>query len=475
MTTTKRKLPDLSQPVNLTAGVIERLACPVGRLQAFLRDKAVPGLAVRVTPTGVKAYTFERRLDRKTVRRTIGNVSAWTIEQARAEARRLAVDMDRGADPREVDRQKSAERTAKAAEQVAQALTMGEVWLRYCADRRPHWGDRHARDHDALADPGGARRKIGEGTTTAGPLAALMALRLVDLDGPAVESWAVHEAKTRPARLRLAVRLLKACLTWCKDEPDLAALVHADAANSRRARETAGRPALRDDVLEKSQLRAWFEAVQRIPNVVVRAYLQVLLLTGGRPGEVISLRWDGVDLTWHTLVIRDKVEGERVIPLTPYVEHLLRGLPRRNQWVFPAVRELAADVRNLNRRARRHAAAGTEAPAGTMAEGSASGRLSEPRAAHMKACRAAGVEGLTLHGLRQSYASLTEWLETPAGVVAQIMGHKPSATAERHYKRRPVDLLRVHAERIEAWLLRQAEVEMPAPADSTPLRIVTHG
>ena len=35
-----------------------------------------------------------------------------------------------------------------------------------------------------------------------------------------------------------------------------------------------------------------------------------------------------------------------------------------------------------------------------------------------------------LHRLRRSFNSLTEWLETPAGVVAQIMGHKPSATAE---------------------------------------------
>ena len=45
---------------------------------------------------------------------------------------------------------------------------------------------------------------------------------------------------------------------------------------------------------------------------------------------------------------------------------------------------------------------------------------------------------------------LTEWLETPAGVVAQIQGHKPSATAEKHYKVRPLELLRVHHEKIEA-------------------------
>ena len=69
----------------------------------------------------------------------------------------------------------------------------------------------------------------------------------------------------------------------------------------------------------------------------------------------------------------------------------------------------------------------------------------------------------TLHGLRRSFASLTEWLEVPAGVVAQIMGHKPSATAEKHYKRRPLDLLRVHHEKIEAWILEQAGIKMLPP------------
>ena len=37
----------------------------------------------------------------------------------------------------------------------------------------------------------------------------------------------------------------------------------------------------------------------------------------------------------------------------------------------------------------------------------------------------------------------------PVGVVAQLMGHKPSATAEKHYTVRPLDLLRVHHEKIE--------------------------
>ena len=76
------------------------------------------------------------------------------------------------------------------------------------------------------------------------------------------------------------------------------------------------------------------------------------------------------------------------------------------------------------------------------------------------------------HGLRRSFKSLTEWLEIPAGVVAQIQGHKPSATAEKHYTVRPLDLLRVHHERIEAWILEQAGVQFDAKAVPGALRVV---
>ncbi len=63
-----------------------------------------------------------------------------------------------------------------------------------------------------------------------------------------------------------------------------------------------------------------------------------------------------------------------------------------------------------------------------------------------------------------------KWLEIPAGVVAQIMGHKPSATAEKHYTVRPLDLLRVHHERIEAWILEQGGIVFDAKAEASRLR-----
>jgi hypothetical protein len=52
------------------------------------------------------------------------------------------------------------------------------------------------------------------------------------------------------------------------------------------------------------------------------------------------------------------------------------------------------------------------------------------------------------------------------------MGHKPSATAEKHYTVRPLDLLRIHHERIESWVVEQAGVMFDANAAPNGLRLV---
>jgi hypothetical protein len=180
--------------------------------------------------------------------------------------------------------------------------------------------------------------------------------------------------------------------------------------------------------LKRSSYRraAWFAAVRAINNPVIAAYLQALLLTGARREELAGLKWDDVDFRWNSLVIHDKAEskggedGQRMILLTPYVASMLAMLPRL---------------------------------------------------AHNKALTAAGLPVLTLHGLRRSFGTLSEWCEVPTGVVAQIMGHKPSATAEKHYRVRPLDLLRSWHTKIEAWILEQAGIEFEQAQPG--LRVVT--
>lgn len=464
----KSDAPDLSERVNLTEGAIERLTCPAGKLQAFMRDTEAPGLRVRVTAAGAKSFVFEAKLNRQTIRRTIGDVRSWTIPQARAEARRLAVVLDNGQDPRELERQQQEQKAATAADESARAVTVGEAWAVYLAERRPHWGELHHRDHIIKASPGGEpskRRGQTDRKTQPGPLASLMPLRLSTLDTPTIEQWAATEGRARPSSARLAWRLLAVFLTWCAEQPQYRAILPAqNPAKSRKARESLGRPGVKSDVLTREQLAAWFSQVRQIPNPCTAAYLQVLLLTGARPGEVLAIRWDDVNTQWKGISIRDKVEGIREIPLTPYVSSLLAALPRRNEWVFSSTYALDMSPENIRRRAAKAAAEGKAPAAAAVKNRSADGRLSEPNTSHARACSAAGLEGLTLHGLRRSFASLTEWLEIPAGVVAQIQGHKPSATAEKHYKRRPLDLLRLHHERIEAWILEQAGVKFDTQA-----------
>ena len=431
--------------VRLTVGRVADFKCLTNKSQSFLWDTDAPTLALRASPTGRKTYVFESRLNGATIRVNIGTPAEWTIEAARNKANGLKMLVDNGTDPREIQRQQDVDKAVERAAAAIQAVTVGEVWKLYLAKRQPNWGERHYKDHNIMASAGGEKKskgtRVGKGLTIPGPIYPLLAFRLSELTPETIEAWATKQAKTRPTYGRLAWRCLKAFLTWCGEQKQYRILLTANPAKTKKAREAFGKPAVKSGSLERSQLPAWFTAVLNIGNPVAAAYLQTLLLTGARPGEVLGLRWKDINTKWKGLTIRDKVEGERVIPLTPYVWHLLTVLPRRNEYVFSS----------------------------PTAKG---GALSIPRSHHVCACKVAGLKGLTLHDLRRSFKSLTEWLEIPAGVVAQLMGHKPSATAEKHYTVRPLDLLRVHHERIEAWILEQAGIKFDAKAEPGKLQLV---
>jgi integrase len=373
--------------IGFTAGKVKEFKCPPNMGQAFLWDKDTKGLGLRTTPAGKPSYIFQSEYQGKSLRLTIGSPNVWTIPLAQEKARELQRLIDEGKDPRDLKRDAlsaAAERksiaAAKAEADKVVALTVGEVWAIYIEERRPHWGALHLRDHIDKAKPGGlpsGRRGGGKLLTKPGPLAALMPLALRELDQPTIEAWATKEGATRPSSARLAWRLLTVFLTWCHEQSKYAALLPAkNPAKTKKAREALGKAGVKSDVLQREQLGVWFAAVQQLQNPVVSACLQMMLLTGARPGEVLALRWKDINTQWKGISIRDKIEGAREIPATPYMLHLLANLPRRNEWVFPS-------------------------------NTSATGCLTEPNNPHTRACKAAGIDGLTLHGLRRSFKSLT--------------------------------------------------------------------
>lgn len=424
--------------IKFTAGRVEGFRCESGKSQSFLWDTTAPGLGLRATKSGAKSFIFQAKLSGQAIRITIGAPATWDITAAQAEARRLKVIIDNGQDPRIQKAERQADQAAKREASRRTEASAQDAWKAYLKARTPRWSARSLLDHQRLSDIGGKAktrgRKKGEGDTTLpGVLRPLLALPLKQIDADRVRDWLKSEIRRATVAKNAFVRL-RAFLNWCATRPEYRNQAHTDACATRLARDELPKPTAKDDCLQREQLPLWFGAVRELSNPVTSAYLQTLLITGARREKLAGLQWSEIDFQWGALSIRDKVDGTRTIPLTPYVASLLANLPKRNQWVFSS----------------------------PTAE---SGRIQEPRIAHNKALEFTGLPHLTIHGLRRSFGTLSEWVECPAGVVAQIMGHKPSAIAEKHYRRRPLDLLRMWHVKIEAWMLVQADIVfVPAPA-----------
>jgi integrase len=249
---------------------------------------------------------------------------------------------------------------------------------------------------------------------------------LHEITADVVAEWLRKEIPVRPSFAQNCLRKFRAFINWCATQPAYKSAVHADCCTATAVRDiTPPNKTKPNDCLQKEQLKLWFAHIRRIPNPVFRAFYQALLLTGARKGEMQILKWADVDFQWNQMTIRDKVEGLRTIPLTPHLATLLQSLPKINAYVFSSA---------------------------SSKEGFIIG-MTKP---HMTAVKNAELPHISINGLRRSFATLSEWLEIPAGVVAQIQGHKPSAIAEKHYKQRPIDMLRMHHTKIEAFILAQA-------------------
>lgn len=438
---------DYSATHDLTYGLLERAACPPEKPFVLVKDADKAGLRLRVTKAGGKQWQFETRIKGKLFTRSLGGWPAVSIGEARAEAHRLRGLTEQGTDPRELERK--AQEEAKAAAEAqrqreqAQALTVGDVWPLYLANGKPKrkdaWKPGYRADLEAMATPGGEPKKRGQGVTRPGPLHPLLALPLAKVNEDTLKVWYDLEAVKGKHQAARALMMFRGFLRWCSAQPDYRGLTDRDAGKAAAIVENLPSNTKRTDALEAAQVAGWWAGVEQLSNRTASAYLRALLLTGARREELAALTWANVDFQWRKLTIADKVDATRTIPLSPYMAHMLAMLPRVGPYVFASTGK--------------------------------AGRITDARASHAQALQHAGVEHLTFHGLRRSFSLLGEAAGAPAGAIAQVMGHKPSATAEG-YRPRSIDALRPFLERIEAHILELAGVQFEPVAEPGRLRVV---
>jgi integrase len=424
----------MSKQTNLTRARIDSFICPPASKESYLWDSLQSGFGIRAYASGKKSYVFRTTVNGKTQKGVIGD-STGDLTEARTEARRLKTLASKGISPAEDRRQRVAVQQATALHKMRGSITLVHVWREYLRSNQTSWGHHHYNDHlKAFREPNLPCGNGLTGRTKAGPLWVLRNIKLTELNPDILVEWMNKESITRGGVTGRASRLLFACLTWCNETKEYSGLVNVSNLKTRQFQRATPKLSPRTDVLEAGQLSFWFTEVRKINNPIIASFVQCLLITGARKGELLSLKWSEVDFNWNSLTIRDKATtrgnkiGTRVIPLTPYVSELIQQLPRTNQYVFSSPTSKSGQLVSINK-------------------------------SYEPALSAAELKGLTLHGLRRSFSTLSEWVETPSGIAAQLMGHKPSAISEKHYKQRPLDLLRVWHERIESWMLIKGEVD----------------
>lgn len=370
------------------------------RARAYVhRDETPPGFGCRVTPNGIRSWVFEYRpgggRGASTRRMTLGRVDALPYSKARKEAERLYYRTRLGEDP------------AGARDSQRAAATVDALIARYMAEeikpkRKPGTVAYYAKLFRNHIAPALGRKRAVEVTYSdiaklhraIGAHAQVTANRAVALVS-SLYSWAGRAGEvprgTKPARD--VSRFREQARTRYLSGEEIARL-----GATLTLAETKGLPAYEGE--SKHNRRPENRRLILSPHAT--GAIRLLLLTGCRLREILSLQWADVGFEHGLLTLPDSKTGSRPVwlsaPALAVLEELFRI--RIGDYVIAGDRPDAprADLNRPWRAVAKHA----------------------------------GLDGASLHTLRHTHASVGVGAGIGLPLVGALLGHKVSSTTARY-------------------------------------------
>jgi integrase len=415
----------------LTKRVVDAIGPdPAGR-DAFVWDSgdgAIKGFGVRMKPSGAASYLVQYRTrEGRTRRLVLGRVGVLTPDHARTLAGDKLKEVSLGGDP-------SADRhLAREALTVAE---LADLYLREGPAAKPN-----KKASSWAADGSNIERHVkpllGRKTAkslTQADIAKFQADVAVGKSRADIKTKergrAIVEGGRGTAARSLAV--LGAMLQFAIGRK----LISANPAKGVQLLKGEKKERFLSET-EVARLADTLAAMEREGRLSpgAAAAVRLLLLTGCRKSEILSLRWDWVDLERGCLRLPDSKTGAKVVPLAAASMELLNGLPRASGYVLPAAKGI----------------------------GHYTGLQKDWERVRVRA----GLPGLRLHDLRHSFASFAVADGHTLFMVGKVLGHKQARTTEG-YAHLAADPLRAVADRTAARIA--AAMRSGTAAEVVPLR-----
>ena len=355
----------------LTKRTVERLK--PGGSEYFVWDEDLAGFGVRVFPSGRKSYLVQYRAGGRSRRRAIGQHGALTADDARREARKLLGDVAKGGNP------------AEERQRALRAPTIASLCERFL--------DEYVAQHCKPTTQKGYRCYV---ETWIKP--KLGRVKINDITRAEVVAFH-HEMRAKPYTANRAVAMLSKMFNLAEDWG-----LRTDGTNPARRikkyREEEKKRYLSDQEQARlgNALAEALEAGRASPYAV--SAISLLMLTGCRLGEILTLKWTYV--TAHHLELPDSKTGRRRIPLPREAHDILMSLPRRDGNPYVILGE------------------------------SEDGHLVNLQKAWLRVRKVAGLEDVRMHDLRHTYASVAVMSGIDPFLLKEIMGHRNLQTTLRY-------------------------------------------